>query len=60
MSQFISIYRDAGTSSLKGFEVDPNGRIVRPNTKPSLGTEIGEEAQVKKHPFEQELLQRSF
>lgn len=52
--------RDAGTSSLKGFEVDPNGRIVRPNTKPSPGTEIDEEAQVKKHPFEQELLQRSF
>ena len=35
------------------------GRIVRPNMRPGLGIEINE-AEVKKHPFEQELPQRSF
>ncbi len=32
---------------------------VRPNQKPGLGIEINE-AEVKKHPFEQELPQRVF
>ena len=43
----------------EGFELDPAGRIVRPNTKPGLGISINEE-EVKKHPFEQEVLQRVF
>jgi galactonate dehydratase len=43
----------------EGFTVETKGRIVRPNTKPGLGIEI-DEAEVAKHPFEQEVLQRSF
>jgi galactonate dehydratase len=43
----------------EGFTVEPKGRIVRPNTRPGLGIEI-DEAEVKKHPFQQEVLQRSF
>jgi galactonate dehydratase len=43
----------------EGFTVEREGRIVRPNTKPGLGIEINE-AEAKKHPFEQELLQRVF
>jgi len=43
----------------EGFEVDVRGRLVRPNTKPGLGIEI-DENEVAKHPFEQELPQRSF
>ena len=43
----------------EGFTVDPKGRLVRPNTRPGLGLEINE-AEVKRHPFEQEVLQRSF
>jgi galactonate dehydratase len=43
----------------EGFTVDPKGRLVRPNTRPGLGIEINE-AEVKRHPFEQEVLQRSF
>ena len=43
----------------EGFVVEKNGRIVRPNTRPGLGIEINE-LEVKKHPFEQEVLQRSF
>jgi galactonate dehydratase len=43
----------------EGFVVEARGRIVRPNTRPGLGIEINE-AEVKKHPFEQEVLQRSF
>jgi galactonate dehydratase len=43
----------------EGFVVDKKGRTVRPNQRPGLGIEINE-AEVKKHPFEQELLQRSF
>ena len=43
----------------EGFSVEPKGRIVRPGTRPGLGIEINE-AEVKKHPFQQELLQRSF
>lgn len=43
----------------EGFTVQPQGRIVRPNTKPGLGIEINE-AEVRKHPFEQEIAQRVF
>ncbi|MEZ6091342.1 MAG: galactonate dehydratase [Pirellulaceae bacterium] len=43
----------------EGFVVDSQTRTVRPNDRPGLGIEI-DEAEVKKHPFEQELLQRVF
>jgi galactonate dehydratase len=43
----------------EGFTVEAQGRIVRPNTRPGLGITINE-AEVKKHPFEQELPQRVF
>jgi galactonate dehydratase len=43
----------------ESFVVEDKGRIVRPGDKPGLGIEINE-AEVKKHPFEQEVLQRSF
>lgn len=43
----------------EGFEVEPKGRIVKPNNRPGLGIEINEEV-VKKYPFEQEVLQRTF
>jgi galactonate dehydratase len=43
----------------EGFVVEPKGRIVRPGNRPGLGIEINE-VEVKKHPFQQELLQRSF
>jgi galactonate dehydratase len=41
----------------EGFKVETKGRIVRPNTRPGLGITINED-EVKKHPFQQELLQR--
>ena len=43
----------------EGFVVEPRGRIVRPGNRPGLGIEI-DEAAVAKHPFEQEISQRSF
>jgi galactonate dehydratase len=43
----------------EGFTVEPKGRIVRPSSRPGLGITINE-AEVKKHPFQQEMLQRSF
>jgi galactonate dehydratase len=43
----------------EGYTVEPIGRIVRPNTKPGLGIEI-DEAEIAKHPFEQESIQRVF
>ncbi|MCA9201516.1 MAG: mandelate racemase/muconate lactonizing enzyme family protein, partial [Planctomycetales bacterium] len=43
----------------EGFIVEPQGRLVRPNTRPGLGIEI-DEAEVRKHPFQQELPQRVF
>ena len=43
----------------EGYTIDPRGRIVRPNTRPGLGIEINE-SEIKKHPFEQEILQRTF
>jgi galactonate dehydratase len=39
--------------------VEQKGRIVRPNTRPGLGIEINE-SEVRKHPFQQEILQRVF
>ena len=43
----------------EGFSVQREGRIVLPNARPGLGIEINEE-EVKKHPFQQEVLQRTF
>ena len=43
----------------EGFTIEPKGRIVKPNTRPGLGITINE-AEVRKHPFEQEVLQRVF
>jgi galactonate dehydratase len=43
----------------EGYIVEKKGRVVRPGGRPGLGIEINEEA-VKKHPFQQEELQRSF
>jgi len=43
----------------EGFSVQKQGRIVLPNTRPGLGIEINE-AEVSKHPFQQEVLQRTF
>jgi galactonate dehydratase len=43
----------------EGFTVEKQGRLVRPNARPGLGITINE-AEVKKHPFQQELLQRVF
>jgi galactonate dehydratase len=43
----------------EGFTIEPKGQIVYPNTKPGLGIEINEE-EIKKHPFKQEVLQRTF
>jgi galactonate dehydratase len=43
----------------EGFTVEKQGRLVRPNRRPGLGIAINE-AEVRKHPFEQELPQRVF
>jgi galactonate dehydratase len=43
----------------EGFSVERKGRLVRPGNLPGLGIEI-DEAEVRKHPFEQEVLQRTF
>jgi galactonate dehydratase len=43
----------------EGFTVEKKGRLVRPSNRPGLGIEINE-AEVKRHPFQQEVLQRSF
>lgn len=43
----------------EGFVVEPQGQIVKPNNRAGLGIEINEE-EVKKHPFQQEVLQRTF
>jgi len=43
----------------EGFTVEEKGRIVHPSDRPGLGIEIND-AEVSKHPFEQEVLQRSF
>lgn len=43
----------------EGFVVERQGRIVRPNTRPGLGITVNE-AEVRKHPFQQELPQQVF
>lgn len=43
----------------EGFTVEKKGQLVKPNTRPGLGIEVNEN-EVKKHPFKQEVLQRSF
>lgn len=43
----------------EGYTVEPLGRLVRPNTRPGLGVTIHED-EVRKHPFQQETLQRVF
>jgi len=43
----------------ESFTVEKKGRTVRPGNRPGLGIEINE-AEVRKHPFEQEVLQRTF
>ena len=43
----------------EGFSIEPQGRIVRPNTLPGLGITINED-EVRKHPFQQEIPQRVF
>jgi galactonate dehydratase len=43
----------------ESFTVENQGRLVRPGHRPGLGVEINE-AEVRKHPFQQEILQRSF
>lgn len=42
-----------------GFTLDPATRTVQANTRPGLGVEI-DEAEVARHPFEQEIVLRSF
>jgi len=41
------------------FRIKKKGRLASPNLKPGLGVEINEK-EVKKHPFQQEALQRTF
>jgi galactonate dehydratase len=43
----------------EGFAVEKQGRIVRPNQRPGLGISINE-AEVRKHPFQPEVLERVF
>jgi galactonate dehydratase len=43
----------------EGFRIKKKGRLVPPNQKPGLGVEINER-EVRKHPFQQEALQRTF
>lgn len=43
----------------ESFTVEREGRLVRPGTRPGLGIEI-DEAEVRRHPFEQEIPQRTF
>ena len=43
----------------ESFVVEPEGRLVRPGTRPGLGIEINEK-EVAKHPFEQELPMETF
>jgi galactonate dehydratase len=43
----------------EGFTVDPSTRTVAASTRPGLGVSINE-AEVRRHPFQQELTQRVF
>ncbi len=42
-----------------GYHVDPKSRTVTANTLPGIGVTVNEE-EIRKHPFQQELLQRVF
>ena len=50
----IALLREDGVHVFK-----EKGRIVFPNERPGLGIEI-DEGEAKKHPFQQEELQRTF
>jgi galactonate dehydratase len=57
-----SVHQDVpwrGDVVKEGFSIDEKTRTVRPNTLPGLGITINE-AEVRKHPFQQEVLQRVF
>ena len=43
----------------EGFTVEKGGRLVRPSNRPGLGIEINEK-EVAKHPFQQEIVLRTF
>jgi galactonate dehydratase len=43
----------------EGFSIERKGRIARANTRPGLGIDINED-EVRKHPFKQEELLRTF
>ncbi len=43
----------------ESFAIEKRGRLVHPSDRPGLGIEINEK-EIAKHPFEQEVLQRSF
>ena len=43
----------------EGFVLDPSDRTVAPNQRPGLGVEVNE-AEIEKHPFQQEIPQRVF
>jgi galactonate dehydratase len=43
----------------EGYILEKKGRTVRPNTHAGLGVEVNE-AEARKHPFQQEILQRTF
>jgi galactonate dehydratase len=43
----------------EGYTVEKKGRIIKPNQRPGLGIEINEN-ELRKHPFQQEELQRTF
>ncbi len=42
-----------------GFVVERQGRVVRPTSRPGLGVELDKE-EIKKHPFEPEVVERVF
>lgn len=39
--------------------IEPSGQIARPGTQPGLGVTV-HEGEVKKHPFEPEIVERVF
>ncbi len=43
----------------EGFVVERQGRVVRPTSRPGLGVELDKE-EIKKHPFEPEVVERVF
>jgi len=43
----------------ESYQIEKEGRVARPHSRPGLGIEVIE-SEVKKHPFQQEILQRSF